>query len=245
MRRVVFVSAVLLALPALATPRKDIVDAWTQLNAATIEMTSPGVAGSTKYEFEITPEADTRIHVTSTQNGLSTKGTLMLVSGVLLAKDVPLPAGNELDVIDACGITLQLVNKLLAYGANSLPLSIRGRREVEMVETLDTLDVKTSTAAASLPPPWKLSGSVESLKTGHVTYDLTHAAGDEAPPVRFVGTWEKRKPPPALPDATSIVGWKVYRIGAQDGEYGVTASAQKYPTLGALRAALKPAPPKE
>ena len=240
MRRVGLIVSVLLALPSLATPRKEVFNSWMQLNAATVEMTSPGASGTTKYEYEITPESDSRIHVSSTQNGQSMKGTLMLVSGVVLAKDVP----GDLDLVDACGITLQLVNKLLAYGSDTVPLSIRGLREIEMTEKVDALEVKTSGAEAKLDPPWKLSGTIDSQKVGHVTFDLTHTASVEAAPVRFVGTWEKRKTPPELPDSMSIAGWKVYRIDAKDGRYSATPSEQPYATLGALRAAVKP-PPKE
>ena len=234
MRRLGIFVVAFAVMPCLATPRKEVLDAWMQLNAATIEMTSPGASGSTKYEYEITPESDSRIQVSSTQHGQSMKGTVMLVSGVLLAKDVP----GDLDLVDACGITLQLVNKLLAYGSDTVPLSIRGLREIAMTEKVDAIEVKTSGAEAKLDPPWKLSGTIDSQKVGHVTFDLTHTASVEAAPVRFVGTWEKRKTPPELPDSMSIAGWKVYRIGTKDGRYGATASEQTFATLGALRAAL-------
>src|SRR5262245_25614351 len=99
--------------------------AWTRQNAASITTSATGSTDSLSCDMEFA-DKDSKIVVTTSQGGKTTKGTFMLVSGMLLAKDVPLPAGSELDLVDGCGITLQLTNALLARGTAVPPLSVRG-----------------------------------------------------------------------------------------------------------------------
>ena len=113
-------SLVLSALNGVAAPPDSVVDAWFKMNYAVIRESQPGSTDWTTYIFEVTPASDMRLHITSVDGERKTEGTLMLVSGVLLSKDMPLESGYEIDAIDGPALTLQMVNKLLAFGAGTL-----------------------------------------------------------------------------------------------------------------------------
>jgi hypothetical protein len=230
-----FLWVVVLGAPAT----EGTIAAWTRMNAASITTSATGSTDSLTCDMEFTEAKDTRIRVTITQGGKTEKGTLMLVSGMLLAKDVPLAAGSELNMLDGCGITLQLANALLAHGTAVPPLSIRGHKEFDFTEEKTPLHVATTTAETTVPAPWTVRGWVESGTTGAVGFDFVQSTPGTDEAIHIVGTWESRGTPPELPDATPLAGWKVFQIGAREGGgYGATP-AGSFATLGALRAAAK------
>jgi hypothetical protein len=190
--------------------------------------------------MEFASGSDTRIQVAVTQGGKTTKGTLLLVSGMLLTKDVPAPSGSELDMVDACGIALQLANALLARGTAAPPMSLRGRREIALVEEKVPLHVATTTAATDIPAPWSVHGWAESATAGSVSFEIVQSIPDTPETMRLAGTWELRMQAPTLPDATPLAGWKVFRLGTREGGgYGATPDTKSYANLGELRAAAK------
>ncbi|HJQ98937.1 MAG TPA: hypothetical protein VJ826_11540 [Candidatus Polarisedimenticolaceae bacterium] len=223
---------------ALGAPATEgTVAAWTRMNAASITTSASGSTDSLTCEAEFAGK-DSRIVVTIVQEGKTTKGTLMLVSGMLLAKDVPVPAGSELDMVDGCGITLQLATALLARGTAVPPLSIRGRREFDFTEPKDPLHVATATAEATIPAPWSVRGWAESGTTGAVRFDIVQSIPNVTESMHVTGAWEWRPTAPSFADAMPLAGWKVFKIGAREGGgFAVTPATATYATLGELRSA--------
>jgi|SoiMethySBSTD1v2_1073268.scaffolds.fasta_scaffold381485_2 hypothetical protein len=214
--------------------------AWTRMNAASVTTSATGSTDSLTCDMEFA-DKDSRIVVTLTQDGKTTKGTLMLVSGMLLAKDVPVPvSGGELDLVDGCGITLQIANALLARGTAVPPLSIRGRKEFDFTEPKDPLRVATATAEATIPAPWSVRGWAESGTTGAVGFDIVQSMPNVAESMHVTGTWEWRATAPSFPDTTPLSGWKVFKLGAREGGgFAATPATTTYATLGELRSAAK------
>ena len=242
-------SLFLSALNGVAAPPDSMMEAWFKMNFASIRESQPDKPGWTSYVFEVTPASDMRIEITSFEEGKKSEGTLMLVSGVLLCKDLPLEQGYEIDSIDGPALTLQLVNKLLAFGAGKAPSELTGHLSVDLTEKTTPIHVSTTSAEGTYPVPWSLVGSIEAVSPNSVSFDLTHTGRIETheEKVRYVGRWENRSKPPELPDSLPLVGWKTFFLGPMKRsdsrgtiiDYSSRASEESYATLGALREAVK------
>jgi hypothetical protein len=242
-------SLLLSALNGVAAPPDFVMEAWFKMNFASIRESQPGGSGWATYTFEITPASDMRIHITTFEDGKTTEGTLMLVSGVLLSKDLPLEPGYEIDAIDGPALTLQLVNKLLAFAAGKTPAELTGHLSVDLTEKTTPLHVSTTSAEGTYPVPWSLVGSIEVVSPNSVSFDLTHTGRIETheEKVRYVGRWENRSKPRELPNSLPLVGWKAFFLGPMKRsdsrgtiiDYSSRASEESYATLGALREAVK------
>jgi hypothetical protein len=244
-----FFSILLSALNGVAAPPDSVMEAWFKMNFASIRESQPDSPGWTSYVFEVTPASDMRIQITSFEDGKTSEGTLMLVSGVLLSKDWPLEPGYEIDAIDAPALVLQLVNKLLAFGAGKAPSELKGHRTVDLTEKTTPIHVNTSSAEGTYPVPWSVVGSIESVSPNSVSFDLTLSGkiGTHEDKIRYVGRWENRSTPPQLPDSLPLVGWKTFLLGPMTRsdsrgtiiDYSSRASEESYATVGALREAVK------
>lgn len=241
---------IMMAQQVMAGPSEAVAAAWFKPNAASIAIGVPGSAGTIVYDYEITPSGDFRIQATTSNSGKSTRGSMMLVAGVLLAKDIPMSAGREIDAIDAPALTLQVVNTLLGYAAGILPSEVQGRIPVNLKETVIPIHVNTNSAAGDYPAPWSLQGFIAPARKRAVEFDLVHTftgPDGKEETTHYEGRWEQRASSPVLADSTSIAGWKVYRLGpikrtTPEGyilDYGATPSQDSYRTLGELRKAVK------
>ena len=233
--------AAMLWLAPVVPPTADVLKSWSTLNAASLEIGTPGSKDTLRCEFELLPGSDVRIQVTDKRGGTTTSGTLMLVAGHLLVHDYPVVPGKELDVPDACGLSIQLVNQLLALGAGVPPTSIRGTDDIALLDNQTTLHLESTSARADVPLPWSVRGTATSVETGVVSFDLVHATAEGE--ARFVGTWERRTPAPALPDDTPLAGWRLFRIEPKGDTLGATPVKKPYATVGALRASVSGASP--
>jgi hypothetical protein len=242
-------SLLLSALNGVAAPPDSVMEAWFKMNFASIRESQPDSSGWTSYVFEVTPASDMRVQISSFEDGKRSEGILMLVSGVLLSKDLPLEPGYEIDAIDGPALTLQLVNKLLAFGAGKAPSELTGHLSVDLTEKTTPIHVSTTSAEGTYPVPWGLVGSIEAVSPKSVSFDLTHSGriGTHEEKVRYVGRWENRSTPPELPDSLPLVGWKTFFLGPMTRsdsrgtiiDYSSRASPESYATVGALREAVK------
>lgn len=222
---------------------------WFKLNAMSIEIIAPD-SSVTKFEFEIAKNSDVKIRQSTNKNGKKTNGELMLISNVLLSKDIPTSPGYEIDAIDVPSLTLQLVNQLLAFGTGKKPLDISGRLPVDVIGQTTPIRVGTISAGGEYPGPWDLNGYVESISPTEISYDLSHTfpgGNGKSNKIRYIGRWEQRPTPPDFPDSFPITGWKVFHLGPtqnSDGkktvlDYGATKPDSTYKTLGELRSSVK------
>ena len=227
-----------------APPPDSVVSAWFQMNALTVTESVPGDPDVTKYTFELTPDSDLRVRIESKE----ASGTLMLISGVLLSKDLPIQAGYEVDAIDSPALTMQLVNRLLAYAAGVQPSKVRGHRAVDLKEPSVPIRVATTSAEGVYGAPWHLKGSLNPSSPGSIAFDLSlsfKVKAAERYTMAFIGRWERRSPPPRLPDSLPLKGWRVFTFGISEHsdsqgttmDYGAAPAAAAYETVGALRAA--------
>lgn len=228
-----------------AVPSEEVVSAWFKMNALLVTMKVPGVAETLNYNFEVTANSDLRVNIVSKE----ATGNLMLISGVLVARDLPVKPGYEIDALDAPVLTMQLVNKLLAAAAGVAPNLFRGHRKVDFTEATVPIHIATPSAEGQYPAPWSLMGSLDGAP-GLVTFRLKHSfkdANGNSYAVEYAGRWEQRSVSPTIPDSASLTGWKVFGLGPRKEvgaggttlDYGATQSATVYPNVGALRAAIR------
>ena len=245
MRRLSLLLLLMAAGPSTAAPPSDsVMSAWFQMNALTVSESVPGDPDVTKYAFELTPDSDLRVGIESRE----ATGTLMLISGILLSKDLPIQAGYEVDAIDGPALTMQLVNKLLAFAAGVQPSKVRTRRVIDVKEPAVAIRVATTSAEGEYSAPWRLKGSLSPSSRESIAFDLTFsfkARAAEEYTMVFTGRWERRSSPPLFPDSLSLKGWRVFTFGISERsdsqgtaiDYGAAPSPAAYDTVGALRAA--------
>jgi hypothetical protein len=182
----------------------------------------------------------------------SASGTVLLLSGQAMATwGLKLEPGYEIDAVDGAGLSWQLVNQLLQRGAPGDPRSLKKAARIDVVEEKEPISVSTTSAGGSYPAPWTAKGSVEPLGGGRIAFDIAFTCTAPGPPPKtlhlvYSGTWEQLRPLPVIPDATSLKGWVIHRIGpihrsdsgGQILDYGATPTADQYLTVGDLRKSL-------
>jgi len=207
-------ASLLLGTAFAAEPSNDVLSAWSEMNHASIRVTTADDGDYQQFDYELTPQHDVRIRIEDMAHGKATKGAVMLVDGALLVKDLPLEHGEEIDAIDSPALILQVVDKLLAWSSRS-PREIHGRLPLDISETARDLSVSTASAEAEYPAPWTLRGSVEAKTDGAIGFDFVHAFRTEDVPIEihYRGVWQKSAKAVALDDAMPLAGWRAFVLG--------------------------------
>ena len=222
--------------------------AWFKANHASVSVSAPGSSEKDAFTFDIATNGDLRIDASGSSDG-SGRGSLMLVSGSLLVKDLALTADEEIDAIDAPVILLQLANKLLAEGTKRKPSELKGKLKIDVRENARSVCAATPSAEAEYAAPWTLRGDVDSKSAGIVDFSLKFSFANQGKTqeILYAGQWAQSSTPVVFADSVSIEGWKVFTLGPVrrvEGastilDYGATADSKSYKTLGELRAAQK------
>lgn len=234
----------------LASPTEEIIAAWFNMNAAVVEISSGGDDDYEKYEYELTPSSDARIKILYKDKGSLVSSTLMLISGQLLTAGAPLAPGYEIDSLDKPVLTLQLVNKLLAYATKITPEKIKEKIKIDVSESSESIRVDTTSASGDYHAPWSLQGFVIPLAGLSIAFELSFSFSGESGQkitLDYHGQWQRKDPPPEFPDSISLVGWKLYTIGLitrkqEDNtvvDYGATPKEQTFTTLRDFRQTVK------
>jgi hypothetical protein len=227
-------------------PSEAVMTAWFKMNHATIHV-GDALSETQEFKYDIAPNGDLQVQIFGPAGGKKSIGTLMIVSGVLLAKDVPLTRGEEIDAIDEPALILQLTNKLLAAAVRREPDQVHGDSTIDLDEKSWEIDVSTMSAEGVYPAPWKLRGKIESSTANVIKYEFTHtfSVEREKHDVHYVGSWEHSSVPVKFDDTMSLKGWQIFNLGpikSNKGtstilDYGASNSTSSYKTLGDLRKA--------
>lgn len=222
---------------------------WEALNEFNIRASSTGSTNRVSWRgLAAAGGRDLRIDMEQSSGGKSESGMLLLVAGdTLLAKGISLPAGAEIDVLDAPVLTLQLVTRLLATVLPGGPAGVRGTVKIDHVERESPISVGTASAGGSIPTPWYLRGSVTRAGGGRIDFDLQLFQGDalaasSSPALTYSGSLATSTRPPFL-DSMSLAGWQAFALGprtTQDGsakilDYGATPTVSPAGTVAKLR----------
>jgi hypothetical protein len=193
--------------------------------------------------YEISSNQDLRITMDMTRNGKHQTGEVMLINGQsqwLLAKNVPLEKGYEIDALDVPVLNLKLVLELLRAAAPGGPSQVKEKTTFNVQEEKHSIAVSTASANSGLEAPWSLQATIEPIGADHSSFELTTKHEET---MHLSGTWQKDAAPVLFSDELSLDGWQIFSIGPlkstdRDGtilDYGARASKKHAKTLGELR----------
>lgn len=194
--------------------------------------------------FEIFDQASVLINRSSQSEGKKEQGELLVVDGQwLLAKDLAMPRGYEIDYLDEAILAVRLSLRLLSKVAPDGPAKILKARTFNIQEK-KRLAVATQSAEIDIDPPWSLEATIEPLAPDKCSFSLNLKAAHD---VRLRGTWQKDAIQPVLGGDTPLSGWQVYTLGEirvpENGhmrvDYGATPSDLRPTTVAELRQAVK------
>jgi hypothetical protein len=198
---------------------------------------------SSDVTYEISNNGDLRVtanaNATGGQQGPS---EIMLVkSQWILARNMPMARGYELDALDGFVLTLKMVFELLRAAAPAGPSEITKRMAFDISEKTKSIEVSSISAGGGIEAPWTLRGTIEPTAAGRLAFDLTATTHDQ--PLHITGTWRKEAVAPVFGDDISIEGWQILRLGvfeegagnASTADPGAQATQKPPKTLGELR----------
>jgi len=191
---------------------------WARGNRLLLGVTQEQAGFSAQWRFQRSAHGDILLELEETRAGRPRTGTLLLVSdAVLLARDVALERGRELDAFNGPLLMLQLALKLLERAAPGGPASIEGATAVDLVERERAIEVSGVGADGEFFAPWQVRGTLAPGDDGRVAFELRFVsasrARDAAPyETRIAGIWHNVSPPVQLPDTMALRGWRGYRI---------------------------------
>jgi hypothetical protein len=212
-------------------------DDWFQMTRIEVRSSARGVSSS--MSIVIASNGDFLLRTES--------GEMMVVGGrILLAKNVEMSAGAEIDALDAPVLDMRLAITLLEKGVPSGPASVRAQQPVSVSESAEPLEVSTSSASAQFPAPWSLHGMVTRVDATHLSFKLKFDFAQATQPLIISGTWE-RGTPLTFPDSLSTSDWRAFKLGPYEQkdahgtmlDYGAQELPKRLPTLGDARAAAK------
>ena len=172
--------AAALALPAEAArdcePNCDMLWAkYTSISVTTMDSGS-SAAASWRAQFDHARH-DIKIDADFPMPSGRSRGTIVLVGGrVLLSRGMQLPPGQEIDVLDAPILAIQLITAVLGRAVPVAPEAIGKERAFRTREEKVGIRFATPSAAAYLIAPWTAEGKVSKDGNGGILFEL-HVAG--------------------------------------------------------------------
>ncbi len=205
------------------------------------------------YSFSIDPGGDMRIGIEERDGNSQTSRELLLIAGRFLAvRGAKIPAGYEIDILDAAALSWQVAAQLLARASPGDPGSLSAPIRISLAESRTAISVSTNSAEETFPPPWTARGRINPVGDRRLDFDFIFSYHTTVPPsepmeVRYSGRWEYATPPPVIGNDSSLSGWSVFSLGTrkrrEKGEDMVDFSASPgktvYGTVGELRRAAR------
>jgi len=215
--------------------------AWYSPTRVTLRAQEQGT--SAEMIYEISGNQDLKINMKTTEHGKQQTGEIMLINGQrqwMLAKNLPLEKGYEIDALDVPVLSLKLTLELLRAAAPRGPSQIKDKTTFNVHEELRSIAVNTASASGGLEAPWSLQATIEPTAEDQSSFELT-AKHKET--MHLSRTWQKETIPPAFGDDLPLDGWQIFTIGPikttdRNGtilDYGAQISNQQPKTLGELR----------
>jgi hypothetical protein len=235
--------------------------AWQDFNVFTLTMRVPNDPGSGTWNGQFSPDTfDLQIDVDATDGKKSTKGTIIMIGGrVMATRGLDLEPGYEIDSLDGPVLYFQLVTRLLGAALPDGPSSIQGTRLIDHSNKKTGIQFATPSASGFISPPWRVKGSVKTVGVDVVEYQLALTSGvkgksdgkrKDAKPedqgTEFTATFSGRLSKLAhagLKDDMPLTDWKLYGVGVQikkSGtstmyDYGAAPEPQEFKTVADVR----------
>jgi len=203
------------------------------------------------FRFSISDAGDLHLVTRETRAGKREAGEIIvLFSGVMIARGVEVDKEWAVSAIDGPALATQLALKLLHLAFPDGPTSVGENSPIRLQETERSVTVSTPTSDGMLMAPWAVEGSASRKADGSVTFDMVaqarRAGGEGSVILPMAGSWKREAANPALPDAMSLDGWRVFVVaplsgpirGERELNSGALASDAGIHTLGELRRAI-------
>jgi hypothetical protein len=214
---------------------------WYSPTRATVRV--QGQDAEITVVYEISSNQDLKITITTFENGKKQIGEMIVINGQhqwMLAKNVPLEKGYEIDALDGVVLNLKLVLELLRAAAPGGPAALTEKKTFDVKEDTRSITVNTASASGGLEAPWTLSATIEPTAVDQWSFDLL---AKHSGTIHMIGTWQREAIPPTFGDDMPLDGWQILRIGpfkTTDGnstilDYGAQISEKHAKTLGELR----------
>ncbi len=215
--------------------------AWYSPTRVTLRAQEQGTSAVMIYE--ISGNQDLKITMNTTENGKQQTGEIMLINGQrqwMLAKNLPLEKGYEIDALDVPVLSLKLVLELLRAAVPGGPSQIKEKTTFNVHEEIRSIAVNTASASGGLEAPWSLQATIEPTAADQSSFELT---AKHMETMHVSGTWQKEATPLAFSDEMPLDGWQILGIGpikTTNGnetilDYGAQISNKHPKTLGELR----------
>jgi len=243
MRSVAGALTALVALPFCLLAQQDGREAWFHPSEVSVTMNVTPGDDFLRVTMFMMKGNDARIEVSGKSDGKSHTGSLMIVSGNrMLARNVPMERGMEIDALDGPVLQVRLALELLGRAFPGGPTSVTTSRTVDVTERKESIKVNTASAGGEYPAPWTLKGSGKEEDSRKV-FDLVFRCAGVEQVINLKGSWRAKKVQDELPDSLSVTGWRVFAIGPysrQDGggtiyDYGAQEIRKTFRTLGEVR----------
>jgi hypothetical protein len=232
-------------------PRADTAQAtseWAKGNRVLLGVTQERLGFSAQWRFQRSANGDILLELEETRAGQARAGALLLVAnGALLARDVPLARGRELDSFNGPLLMLQLVLRLLERSVPAGPESIKRELTIAAAEPERAVKVSAMGADGEFLAPWNVKGRVGPGADGQIRFELQFVSASRDPrgvpyATSIAGIWQNASPPLQLPDAMPLRGWRGFRIKTAVTARGTTntvglgtSAAMAFPNLGEVR----------
>jgi len=221
---------------------------WAKGNRVLLGVTQERLGFSAQWRFQRSANGDVLLELEETRAGQARAGALLLVAnGMLLARDVPLERGRELDSYTGPLLMLQLVLRLLEHAAPAGPASIKREMPIDAAESERAVKVSALGADGEFLAPWSVKGRIGPGADGQVRFELQFVSASRDPrrapyATSIAGIWQSASPPLQLPDAMPLRGWRGFRIktvvtarGTMNSVGLGTSAAMAFPNLREVR----------
>ena len=220
---------------------------WAQGNRVLLGVTQEQAGFSAQWRFQRSAGSDIVLDLEESRRGRMRAGSLMLVAdGALLARDVPLERGRELDAFNGPLLMLQLALRVLERAAPGGPGSVKHDIRIELAEPEKPVKVTGVGAEGEFFAPWSARGILGPAADGQIRFELefdsARRAGASAYRTSIAGIWQNASPPVQLPDTMTLRGWRVFRLrpavraaGAANAAGLATSAPMAFPNLGEVR----------
>jgi hypothetical protein len=183
---------------------------------------------------------------------VSADGEIIILGGrVMLAKDVQLEKGYEIDWADAPMSNYLITTGLLNLAFPNGPSGIVSEHTKEISEQEKEVRVSTGSALFGFKAPWQASVRAVRLNDDTIAYETRLTL--EGVVMNIAGVWENMNSSLVLEDSMDISGWETFAIGVftrQPGRLdppggGIILDFGAYPhdfgvdTIGGLRTYIK------
>ena len=153
----------------------------------------------------------------------------------------------ELLSIDAPALMMQLALRLLERAEPAGPAAIGKRRQIDIDEPTDSIQLDSGVAVGGFPAPWSLTGTLQPAGETARRFDLAFefntggVAGVEAQrsQMRLAGTAEFARRPFPLDDTLELRGWT---LSWRDEQDPLAVNEAAPPTLAELRRLIRETP---